>query len=432
MSVRIEVNPLRGFRDIVGDEAKLLYKLQQIFINLAESHGYQPVIPPTLERFQLFAIKSGEEIRRSMYVFKDKAGREVALRPEATASIARIYLRLLRPKPKPVKLYYIVNCFRYEEPQKARYREFWQAGVEYLGHAGIEAEFDTIRLLLKFYENIGLLGSIELKIGTTKLYRRLFKLYGIEEEKQDHILHLMDKKMYSEALEYITSLGKHNLVDILEKIWKTPDNINNAKEAVNDDEEAKAALEELESLVHLLKDYMPKARISVDLSFARGLAYYTGIIYEVKTPLLPVSIAGGGRYDNLIELYGGESLPGTGFAIGLDRTLQAIKEARLEEELLAKNARERVAIVLLDPKHLTYAARVQDILTGRYNTNLITGQKLHKILPKLAEQGYKYAVLVGEKEAREETVTVRDLEKKTQKTVPLTALQEKPSLKELI
>jgi histidyl-tRNA synthetase len=432
LKYRVEVNPVRGFRDILGKEAQLLLELQKLFTKLAESYGYEPVIPPTVERFELFALKSGEEIRRSMYVFKDKAGREVALRPEATASIARIYLRLLRAKPKPIKLYYTVNCFRYEEPQRARYREFWQAGVEYLGEPSVSAEFDTIRLLIKFYEKINMTKHIRLKLGTTKLYRIIFNKYGIGENEQDHILHLMDKKMYSEAIDYITGLGKGELAELLEKIWTNPNDISMAAKILGESQpETLQALEELQTLIGLLRDYSRDVEVKVDLSFARGLAYYTGIIYEVETNLIPVSIAGGGRYDNLIEVYGGEKVPGTGFAIGLDRTLQALLEAHLEEQLLSAKSPKRVAILVLEEKVMPYAARVQDLLAERYRTSLVKVSKLHKILPKLPEQGYTLAVIVGPNEAEEGKVTVRDLAKRRQSTRSLEELSKKP-LEELV
>ncbi|MEM0218393.1 MAG: ATP phosphoribosyltransferase regulatory subunit, partial [Desulfurococcaceae archaeon] len=119
-------NPPRGMRDIVDEEAELYEYLFDEFRRTARSKGFQPIITPTIEYFKLFEVKSGEEIRRSMYVFEDKSKRLVALRPEVTASVVRSYVRLMRAKPKPIRLYYIAQCFRYEEPQYARYREFWQ------------------------------------------------------------------------------------------------------------------------------------------------------------------------------------------------------------------------------------------------------------------------------------------------------------------
>ncbi|BES82115.1 histidine--tRNA ligase [Pyrodictium abyssi] len=423
---QIVLEPLRGFRDILPPDSHALSRLAELFSRLAEAYGYMEVKPPTLERFQLFAVKSGEEIRRSMYVFKDKAGREVALRPEATASIARIYLKHLRGRPKPIRLYYVVNCFRYEEPQKARYREFWQAGIELLGEPSIIGDFEVIKILAKFYEQIDMLDNIVLKIGTTKLYRYLFAKYGIGEETQDHILHLMDKDMYNEAIEVLVEAGHPSLAGLLEELWtKARNSIDDAKKIVSQvDDEAVQILEEFGKLVVMLREYNDRLKLEVDLAFARGLAYYTGTIFEVKVPGFPVSIAGGGRYDNLIELYGGEKVPGTGFAIGLDRTLAAMRELEIRPRHVYE-AKTQVAVLVLNEALTAYAARVQDILAAKRGVSavLYTGSKLQKMLPKLAKQGYRYAVIIGEREAREGKLVLRDLEKREQRTIPIDELE---------
>ncbi len=420
---RITLEPLRGFRDLLHPDSTLLSRLAHIFRELAELHGFREVKPPTLERFEIFAIKSGEEIRRSMYVFRDKAGREVALRPEATASVARIYLKHLRAAPKPVKLYYIINCFRYEEPQRARYREFWQAGVEILGVPGIEADFEALKLLISFYRKIGMIDKIYLKIGTTKLYRIIFTQYGLPEELQDHVLHLMDKKLYTAALEELKSKGYTGLSTILEKIWDNKKNIDKILKILNNiNKDVTKSIEELDNLVKLIKQYEPRLKVEIDLSFARGLAYYTGIIYEVKVPDFPVSIAGGGRYDKLISIYGDEDVPGTGFAIGLDRTLAALLEKGTPENLLP--GRPRTAIVILDTSLLPYASKVQDILLEKgVESSLYVQHKLQKLLPRLAKQGYHYAVIIGPKEASEEKVTLRNLMEKRQETISIEQLK---------
>ncbi len=422
---RITLEPLRGFRDLLHPESTMLSRLASIFAELAEAHGYTEVKPPTLERFEIFALKSGEEIRRSMYVFRDKAGREVALRPEATASVARIYLKHLRGHPKPIRLYYIINCFRYEEPQRARYREFWQAGVEHLGTPGIEGDFEVIKLLIAFYKRIGFLDKIVLKIGTTRLYRELFNKHGVPEELQDHVLHLMDKSLYQQALDTLREKGYTQLASTLEEIWSSKhDPAKVAEIAASETEAARKAVEELSSLVEMLREYSPETRIEIDLSFARGLAYYTGTIFEVKVPGFPVSIAGGGRYDNLIRIYGDEDVPGTGFAIGLDRTLAAMQDKGVAETLLPR--RMHAAIIAIEAKLAPYAAKVQDILAAHGLTTSITvTKKLQKTLPKLAKQGARYAVIIGSKEAANEEVTIRDLETRKQATIPLSLLAEK-------
>ena len=361
-----------------------------------------------------------------MYVFKDKAGREVALRPEATASIARIYLKHLRGQPKPIRLYYVVNCFRYEEPQKARYREFWQAGIELLGEPSIIGDFEVIKILAKFYEKIDMLDNVVLKIGTTRLYRYLFAKYGIGEETQDHILHLMDKDMYNEAIEVLIETGHTSLAGLLEELWtKTRNSIDDAKKIVSRvDDKAVKILEEFGKLISMLREYNSKLKLEVDLAFARGLAYYTGTIFEIKVPGFPVSIAGGGRYDNLIELYGGEKVPGTGFAIGLDRTLAAMRELEIKPRHVYET-KTQVAVVVLNEAFTTYAAQIQDIIAAKRGVSVVlyTSSKLQKMLPKLAKQGYRYAVIIGEQEAREGKLVLRDLEKREQRTISIEELR---------
>lgn len=420
---RIRLEPLRGFRDILYPESRALSRLMLVFAEEAEAHGYEEVKPPTLERFELFALKSGEEIRRSMYVFKDKGGREVALRPEATASIARIYLKYMRGKPKPLRLYYIVNCFRYEEPQRARYREFWQAGVELLGLEGIEADFEVIKLLLSFYNRMNMTDKIILKVGNTRIYRSLFKEQGLPEDEQDRILHLMDKNLYEEAASIIEEKTGNELASTLRKLWtSTRHDTRQARDILlSHSESAARAVEELEEIVDMIKDYS-NVKIDVDLAFARGLAYYTGLIFEVKVPGFPVSIAGGGRYDELIELYGDERLPGTGFAIGLDRTLAAL-EFLGHKPGTVYSERPKAGIVALNAKLVTYASRVQDVLKRKgYAAVLFVERRIGRIIPRLLDQGYTLMVIIGEEEAREQSVTMKDLKSRQQVRVPLEKL----------
>ncbi len=425
MKARVTLDPLRGFRDILPPESEQLASLATIFSRTARRRGYRAIVPPTLERFELFALKHGEEIRRSMYVFRDKAGREVAMRPEATASIARIYLRHLRAEPKPIRLYYIVSCYRYEEPQYARYREFYQAGVELIGEKAPTGDLEVAALLYDYYREIGFERHIEIIAGSTGVYRALFSRYRVPEELQDHVLHLMDKKEYEEARR---KLAEHNeeLARLASRLWEIGDIDTEARY-----QEARSLLEPVsheaaEHLEHLrffargLEEL--GARIRTDLSFARGLAYYTGIIFEVKVPGFPVSIAGGGRYDTLIELYGGEHEPATGFAIGLDRTLLAMRDSGIEPPLVEKPS-PRIAIVYLDASILPYALRTQRLLADwGFEASLYGGKKLGRLLPRLAEQGYEYAVIIGRKEAEEGKVSLRDLRRKRQESIELEKL----------
>jgi len=411
---KIALEPLRGFRDILEPSSRKLKRLAEIFSQIAEAHGYTLVIPPTLERFELFAVKSGEEIKQSMFVFKDKAGRQVALRPEITASATRIYLKHLQGHPKPIRIYYIANCFRYEEPQHARYREFWQAGLELIGVQGVVGDIEVIKIMLDFYEKIGMTKKIKIKLGNIALYRRLFNYYNINEQFQDHLLHLMDKGLHDKVLDELTERGYGQLTTKLKELWEI--GFEKALEYFKDDNLIYPALEELKLIYNVIAEYNPQLSIEIRLDFARGLAYYTGPIFEVTVPGFPVSIAGGGRYDKLIEVYGGPPTPGTGFAIGLDRTLIAAEELGIELNLEERQPSKAAIVILAEnSKAVLMALQAQrQLISAGCIATIYQTTKLSKFIPRLLDQNYRYLITIGNREVENNTISLKDLIKRKQ------------------
>ncbi|MEM1982617.1 MAG: histidine--tRNA ligase [Sulfolobales archaeon] len=401
--------PVRGLRDILPPESESLRVIISKFVDVVRSYGYSEVIPPTIELFELFAAKSGPEISRSMYVFRDKAGREVCLRPELTASVVRMYIKSLLAEPKPVKLFYVGNAFRYEEPQLGRYREFYQMGVELIGDSSVYSDLELFLILRDYYKSLGL-KEYSIKISDVGILRGLFTDWGINEDTQDLILHYMDKKLYDEALKILSKYDKADLKlfneitkvrtedpeEILEisKTLKLPDEVN----------ERIRRLHEISSFMNSLN----VGKFVIDLSFARGLAYYTGLIFEVAVPNLSISIGGGGRYDNLVELYGGPPTPSTGFALGVERTYLALKELGLTNSLSNDNKVMLISLV----NDYVYVDRVASVLRySGYVTNVrFTGKgKLGELIGLASRRGYKYVVLIGEKELKHLKVTVKNL-----------------------
>ncbi|MEM4763008.1 MAG: ATP phosphoribosyltransferase regulatory subunit, partial [Desulfurococcaceae archaeon] len=199
-----EYNPPRGMRDLVESEAELYEYLFSEFKNTARKHGFEPIITPTVEYFSLFEAKSGEEIKRSMYVFEDKSKRLLALRPEVTASVIRAYLRSMRGRAKPIRLYYVAQCFRYEEPQYARYREFWQGGLEIIGDQDVNADVLVAFTASEFLDKIQVKHVYE--VGNVAIYRAFMKKLGVNEDAQDYILHLIDKDKIDDALAKLSEI----------------------------------------------------------------------------------------------------------------------------------------------------------------------------------------------------------------------------------
>ena len=425
--MKVELEPVRGMRDILEPESKYLDFIINTFKYVAELYGYEYVVPPTIERFKLFAIKSGPEIERSMYVFKDKAGREVCLRPEFTAGIARLYLKHLLAKPKPIKLYYAGQVFRYEEPQYGRYREFFQAGVEYLGDPTIYADIEQILLLRDFYKLLGL-GNYRVKIGTIALIRGLLSRWGVPEDEQDLIIHYIDKKIFDDVRR-VLSKYKRSDEELLSKLMsfasEDPSKIIEFGREIGLlelGEEFKNELMRISTILGACKAVGIKD-VFVDLGFARGLAYYTGFIFEIIVPDLNLSIAGGGRYDKLIELYGGPSTPAVGFSIGVDRTLLTLIRREVE---LPRKLKRVMLIAFID--NYAFIDEVASKLrsNGYYSVSVrfTTKRKLGDTIGLASRKGFDYVVIIGPKEVSEGVVNVKNLHTKEQRSIKLDLLDQ--------
>jgi histidyl-tRNA synthetase len=181
----------RGTRDFLPEETEERRRVESILRKAFEQFGYREVQTPLFERLEVFTEKSGEEIKEHLYDFEDKSKRKLALRPELSAPTIRLYVNELRTKPKPRKLYYFENCFRYERPQKGRYREFWQAGVELIGSDRPEAEAEVIALSIYCIERLEL-KKYKLSIGHLGILRALLAKHGIQEDTQNNIISLLD------------------------------------------------------------------------------------------------------------------------------------------------------------------------------------------------------------------------------------------------
>lgn len=423
----ISYEPLRGFKDYIPPESELLTWICQSFIDVAKRFGYREVRTPTVESFQLFALKSGEEIRESMFVFRDKAGREVALRPEITPSIIRVYLNEMRHWPKPIRIYYVGNVFRYDEPQFGRYREFTQAGVEILGGDGISYDVELIEILEEFYDTISL-KERNYKVNNIAIFRELAKRAGIEGTELDRLLHYLDKGMYSRAIDIFLSKGAQSEAKVIEELTSTQSNVDKLEAMIK----ALSILDTSEPIlqhVKALEKYVEMAKgiganIVVDPAFARGIAYYTDIIFEVVVPGLPISIAGGGRYNDLTCIYGGESLPTTGFAIGVERTMLALIGSRGNTQPIRY---PRILFLLLteDIQIYTRLYTIAKNLRQKgfcIQLEVISTTKLSRWLEYASKYAIDYVVIVGKKEVEKGIAVIKDMKNWSQRDVHLNEL----------
>jgi len=419
-----EYLPPRGMRDITGVEAELYEYLFSEFRRVARSRGFQPVITPTVEYFKLFEVKSGEEVKKSMYVFEDKAGRLLALRPEVTASIVRVYLRLLRAQPKPVKLYYLAQCFRYEEPQYARYREFWQGGLEVIGDPDVNADLGAAVTASEFLESIGVKHFY--LVGNVALYRNVMRSFNIDEEAQDHILHLIDKEKVDEAVEEVKSRGGDIAAEVTSKLLSA-ESVDSVESYLQDLKSYLGDLYEKTLQEHMRVIEFTSAlrelgyRVVYSPRLVRGLAYYTGLIFEYKTAggELEVSIGGGGRYDGLTTVYSGPFEYATGLALGIDRIALV-----LSSNFQLREARS-VSVLVLRDVPISVGYKVLRLIPSNFKGFVYRVNSLSKGLKYANRVGCDFAVIIGSVEYKQGKVVVKNMKTGEQVLVDINAL---PSL----
>ncbi|MHA2281194.1 MAG: histidine--tRNA ligase [Promethearchaeota archaeon] len=319
----------RGTRDFGPEEMEKRRYIEEILRKTAGIFGYREIATPTFEHAELYTERSGESIRNEMYMFHDKGGRELSLRPELTMPTLRFYAEELRNLSKPIKVFYFGNCFRYERPQSGRFREFWQYGCEIIGGGEYESDADIIACAVNSLKDAGLKNFV-VRIGHLGVIRGLLWEIGIEGEDQSKCMQLIDKGDKDELFKILetkapSNLGIERIKNILE--LKTSKIVyQSAKKIIAGNRKAVKAIESLEKILEILKDLGVENYI-VDLGIARGLDYYTGMVFEIDVPTLGAEkqVCGGGAY-KLAELFGAEPTNSTGFAIGFDRVMMALEK----------------------------------------------------------------------------------------------------------
>ncbi|MDX1814192.1 MAG: histidine--tRNA ligase [Candidatus Bathyarchaeia archaeon] len=419
-------NTVRGMRDLLPVDAERMRHVEQVSRELSKLYGFEEIITPILETYDLLAAKTSEEIRQRMYTFKDLGGRKVAMRPEFTASVARLVASKLRNEPKPMRLYSVGSLYRYDEPQYGRFREFWQANYELFGSSRPEADAEILILTNDLLSKLGL-QNFRFKIGHTGILRGILDQEGLDEEKQDRVRQLLDKKLWDDALTAARNAGASRAcLTVLESLLEARSEdafkvLENVKDVVKSYETAVDAVDNLWKILELVKDSGAKLNLMVEAGFARGLEYYTGIIFESYIPGLDIALGGGGRYDKLIQLFGGEPIPAVGVAQGIDRIVLALTKQKIP----TKTAKERSVVVISVKNEST--AKALEISAMLRNSGLsvevaVMGRSIRRALTDVDRRGVAYAVIVGPKELEEKRVVLKDMNKNKQRTVLLSNL----------
>jgi len=419
---------VRGMRDLLPIDAERMRHVEQVSRELSKLYGYEEIITPVLESYDLLAAKTSEEIRERMYTFKDLGGRKVALRPEFTASVARLVASKLRNEPKPMRLFSVGSLYRYDEPQYGRFREFWQANYELFGSTRPEADAEILILTNDLLKRLGL-QNYRFKIGHTEILRGILNQEGLDEGKQNSVRQLLDKKSWAEALAVARDADvSQKCLTTLERLFETRGEdafqvLEGVKETVQEYESAVAAVENLWKILELVKDSGAQLDVMVEAGFARGLEYYTGMIFEPYVPEVDVALGGGGRYDKLIQLFGGESIPAVGVAQGIDRIVLSLKK-----QGVSPKAAKEMSVVVISVKNesMAKALELSDVLrkSGLPVEVAVMGRSISRALADADRRGVAYAVIVGPEELKEEKVALREMKKSKQRTVEISNLTE--------
>ena len=414
----------RGMDDLLPREVALKRRIEDVIREVFKLYGYLEVETPTVEYYELFALKSGEEIRERMFDFIDKGGRRVVLRPEVTASIARLVATKLKAMAPPLRLGYIADCYRYDEPQWGRRRRFWQGGFELIGSKDPLADAEILEVSYEVFNRIGLRDQY-FKVGHIGILREILRSYHVDEGVQDRILTLLDRKMVVEAFDLMKENGvDEDGVQVIRELMKLEGTdlrriLAGASNLLSPWKEACKDLEDLCEIIDLAREGGVKSKIVVSLGLARGLEYYTGFIFEQSVPDIKIALNGGGRYDNLIELFGGKPTPAVGCAIGITRIMQYILEKKAEET--PTPSRPRILLASVGDVSKKYVMRVARILRDMgFGIEVeVLSRKLPSAIEYALKSGMKFMVIVGGREEAEEKISVRDLELRKQIELPL-------------
>lgn len=427
---------LPGFRDFPPEELALRSHIFETWRRVSRRYGFVEYDGPPLEELGLYTEKSGDEIVTQLYNFTDKGGREVALRPEMTPSLARMLAERSRALPKPIRWYSIPQLFRYERQQRGRLREHFQWNVDLVGAEGMGADAEVLAVALDSLAELGLgAGEVVARISDRRLLAAILGSAGVPEDRLLAAYAVIDKveredaERSRERLEEEVGLARDAAERILD-LFGTP-GLEGVEAAFGEDDQVAGSLAEIRAFLAAMEELGFGDRVAFDLTIVRGLAYYTGVVFEVFDCAGEFrAICGGGRYDSLLERMGGESLSAVGFGMG-DVVLSEILR---EREMAPDTARSvDFYIVAIGEEQAGLARRIAGARRGAGSSVLYSlgGQSVRKQFSAASTEGARRTIVLGPDEVGRGVATLRDMTSGTEREVGLDALLDLGSRLEL-
>ncbi|HFS82470.1 MAG TPA: histidine--tRNA ligase [Epsilonproteobacteria bacterium] len=404
------INPLRGMKDLTFEQSERFVHIVKTSIEIAKRYGYGYIETPILEETALFKRSVGESsdiVGKEMYQFEDKGGTDVCMRPEGTAGVVRAFVSAkLDRQPMKQKFYYYGPMFRYERPQKGRLREFHQFGCESFGEASVYEDFTMISMVAQIFDALGI------------KYELLINSLGDQ--------HCMPQ--YKENLvNFLTEIKEELCKDCIRRIDTNPIRVLDCK-----NEKCQSHLTDSPKLINNLcegcdTDFKQLTKLldqvhlpyTVDTNLVRGLDYYSKTAFEFVSADIGAqsSIAGGGRYDRLVEFLDGKPTPAVGFAIGIERIMELVQMPEEKPEGIYIGAMTEAAVETLFP--IAAQLRLSHKVNLEYSSK---GFKSH--MKGVDKMNAHYAILIGEDELNNGSVWLKDVASKEEKVVSLETLYE--------
>ncbi|MCQ2071175.1 MAG: histidine--tRNA ligase [archaeon] len=400
----------RGTRDFLPDELEKRRAYEGTLREVARRFGFREIETPIFEEAELFILRSGPGVLKELYAFKDKGDRDIALRPEMTAAVVRAFVNGMSNDPKPIKVFYFGQCFRYERPQAGRYREFFQFGAEIMGSATPETDAEAIAMASSMIKALGL-KNYKIRIGHIGVLRQRIADIGVPKERTAEVLQKLDKKLYDEARPILKEIGVKD--EDAEALFELTETVGGVEVLSKVPGEAGTYLQEVVDYL----DRMGVRDLEIDLGVVRGLDYYTGMVFEAEAPVLGAEkqICGGGSY-TLSELFGGDKVFSTGFAIGFDRILLAMEKEGIVYE---RKGIDAYVIAVSDETRKDAFGIVAKLREAGIAADIdIMGRKIGKAMKSANTTCSRYAVIVGEELSRG-CVTLKDMQSGEQCEVPV-------------
>jgi histidyl-tRNA synthetase len=406
---KLSTEPYKGVRDFYPEDQFVQKYVFETMSRMCELYGYEEYNASVLEPTDLYRSKTSEEIvNEQTYTFMDRGDREVTLRPEMTPTLARMIAGKVRELAMPVRWYSVANFFRYEQVRKGRQREFWQLNADILGAGGVEADAEILSLAHSTMRSFGAdERNFEIRVSDRRFLETAYEECVIDASERAHVTRLLDKRAkledFEKQLHELIGNRAEKLIDYLDRTTST------------------AYLEALKSQVKSLG----VGNMVVDTTIARGFDYYTGMVFEVfdTSGQNQRSLFGGGRYDGLTSVFGGDAIPAVGFAVGD----VALRDFLATHNLLPKYApATELMLCVVEEAALPHATKLAQDLRAEDVAVAVnfSGKRIGDQIKQADKLKVPFVIAIGEKERNSGTYTVKNLSTGHEMTVSADRIAE--------